>query len=330
MTGDQIIYTYARFLGVLPTPGEIKHAAEHVSELVKHNCYLQVDARIFSEPKGTRRNLLIYSSCHAEQLCTYLNKYRGDVLDGFYLHIFFSHRAALNAPGSNNRLVHAVFSAADLIIWNDLALEKFGAYSTDVLGKHCKTDVKIVSFVPPSCACWWPLTEHHNEGSVIAYLEAGKTVEQITVIFLAGYFNYDYEARFKSQIERLQYREAHRDVKISAYIMRHYRTHRQFLTYNHMSFHLASYIAEEALGCLGFRQNNEDHSLNVGWNEAQFGNSYPDHQSMWDFYKFEYPMDLARERGGPDLYYPTVIREAAARWEARSRQPVFDDKSNDY
>jgi hypothetical protein len=174
------------------------------------------------------------------------------------------------------------------------------------------------------------VTEHHNEDSVVAYLEAGKTVEEITAIFLSGNFDYDYESRFKSQIDRLRYREAHRDVKISAYIMHHYVSHRMFLTYNHMSFHLASFITEECLGYLGFKQKNEDHSLTVGWNEAQFGNSYPDHQSMWNFFKFEYPMDLARERGGPEVYYPTVIREAAQRWEARNRQPIFDDKSNDY
>ncbi len=329
MTGEQIIYAYARFLASQPTPGEIIHAAQNCTTDTKHNCYLQLDPRIFSEPIGKRKNLLVYSSCHAEQICVYLNAYRQDVMDQCYLHMFFSHRATLGAPESNNRLVHSIFGAADYIIWNDLA-ENFGCFSTAVLGKHCKTGVQIVSFVPPSCACFWPICEHHGEIGVVDYLDAGCNVNEIIERFLAGKFNYQYESRFQSQIDRLRYREAHRDVKISSYVLRHLKTHRMFFTYNHPSFHLIAYIVENCLGYLGFKELPEEHSLEVPQNLAAFGNHYPDHSSSFNFFSFAYPMDFARERGGANIYYPTVINEAAARWEGRNRMSVEDNMQNDY
>jgi hypothetical protein len=329
MTADHITALYRWFLGVTPTKEEMLHAAVHVTTDTKHNCYLQVDKRMFNEKEPARKHLLVYSSCHCEQIGVYLEKYRPDVLDDCYLHMLFTHRMDCNREVSNNRLVWSMFANADLIIWNVLDA-KFGQRSTEVLGKHCKPDVKIVSFVPPSCACWWPVTEFHGEQPVESAVDEGQSLDEIIANFSAGKLNYHYSYRFESQIARLAHRECNRDVGLSDYVMRHYKTHRMFFTFNHPSFHVISYLADQCLGKLGFKMLGEGHSLTVGVNEANMGNHYPDHPSMWEFYGFEYPMDLARERGGWQLYYPQVIREAANRYAARNHQPAYDDLESDY
>lgn len=329
MTGEQIIYAYARFLGVLPTPGEIIHAGEHFTVEGRHNCYLQLDSRIFSEPNGKRKNLLVYSSCHGEQIDCYLRKYRQDVLDQCYLHILYSHRMALNRETSNNRFMQSLFANADFLIYNVLS-EKFGVFSTNVLLKHMKSDLKLCSFVPPSCACWWVLTEHYGEEPVQMAIDEGLKVEEIVALYKASTLDWKFQYRFQTQIDRLRHRERLRDVPLSAYVMRHYKTHRMFFTYNHPSFHVIAYLTDECLGHLGFKQLGEDHSLSVGQNEAKMGNHYPDHSAMWEFYKFEFPMEFQHERGGADAYYPQVIHDIAARYEARQRKPAFIDENDDY
>lgn len=330
MTGEQIIYAYARFLAVQPTPGEIIHAGQYVATEIKHNtAYLQFDPRIFSEPKGKRKNLFVYSSCHCEQIAHYLTHYRQDVLDGYYLHYLMTHRMALTRPASDNRLIKAMFANADLVIWNVLG-SKFQEQSTEVLGKHLKPEARVVSFVPPCFAAFWPIAEFFGEEGVVAYLEAGKNVEEIIELFRSGRFDCKFELRFKDQIERLAFREADRDVKLSAFIQRNYVNHKLFLTVNHPAYPTVAYIVENCLGYLGFKEKGEAHCLAREVNEAEFGAHLPETNYEFAYYGFKYPLRYPKERGGADAYYTALIKDAAARWKARGGGLHYTDKADDY
>lgn len=243
--------------------------------------------------------------------------------------MLITHRMAMNRDTSDNRLVHAVMGNADFLIYNVLS-EKFGVFSTNVLLKHMKSDLKLCSFVPPSCACWWPVTEHYGEEPVQMAIDEGLKVEEIVALYKAGTLDWKFQYRFQTQIDGLRHRERLRDVQLSAYVMRHYKMHRMFFTYNHPSFHVIAYLTDECLGHLGFKQLGEDHSLAVGQNEAKMGNHYPDHTAMWEFYKFSFPMEFQHERGGADAYYPQVIRDIAARYEARQKKAAYVDPEDDY
>ncbi len=329
VTADQTTQAYARFLGVLPTPAEVLHAGEHFSVEGRHNCYLQLDSRMFTEPKGTRKNLLVYSSCHCEQIDVYLRKYRQDVLEKCYLHMLFTHRQALNRPHSNNRFVWSLFSEADLVIWNVLG-PKFNEQSTDVLGKHLQADAKVVSFVPPCFAAFFAVAEFFGEEGVIEYLVAGRTVENIIALFRDGQFECQFKWRFKDQIDRLAFRERERDVKLSAFVQRHFKQHKLFLTVNHPAFPTLAYLVDECLGILGFKQLGEDHSISREVNEANFGAHLPETHYEFEYFGFTYPLRFQNERGGVDAYYSALISDTAARWKARGGVPAFNDPNDDY
>lgn len=329
MTGEQVIYVFARFLGVMPTPGEIIHHANNTSSSAKHDRYLQLDPRIFSEPKGKRKNLLIYTSCHAEQITHYMVNYRQDVLDECYLHCLFTHRMSENREASNNRLVWSMFNAADLIIWNVLG-EKFAHQSTDVLGKHCKSDVKIASFVAPCFAAFWPVAEWFGEEGVVACLEAGMTDDEILSQFRSGKFDPKFEMRFGDQIERLAYRERERDVKLSEFIKRRHKNWKLFFTTNHPTFNTIAYLTDNSLGYLGFKELGEDHSLARDVNEAGFGGHYAETHYEFAHYGFTYPIRFPNDRGGMDACYSQMIRDASARWKARGGGLHYTDRSDDY
>ena len=329
MTGEQIIYAYARFLASQPTPGEIIHAAQNCTTDTKHNCYLQLDPRIFSEPRGKRKNLLVYSSCHCEQITDYLTRYRQDVLDRYYLHCLMTHRMSLARPESNNRLVHAMFAEADAVIWNVLG-PKFEEQSTDVLGKYLKADAQVVSFVPPCFAAFWPIAEFFGEEGVVEYLVAERTAEDIIAIFRSGRFECQFAWRFKDQIERLAFREKDRDVKLSAFVSRNYINHKLFLTVNHPTYPTVAYIVESCLGYLGFKELGEDHCLAREVNECGFGAHLPETDYEFRHYGFKYPLRFPNERGGADAYYTALIRDAALRWKARGGGLHYTSKEDDY
>jgi len=249
------------------------------------------------------------------------------VLERYNLSMVLSHRLQLGRPDTNNSNVHKAFAEADAIICNILS-DKFQEFSTNVLFKNCKPDCNIVSFVPPCCACWWPVAPYWGEEGVVWSMGLGISEEEMIKMFLNGSFYCEFPIRFKDQIDRLAFRERNRDVKISDFIKRHYKDFKMFFTINHPTFNLVAYIVDCCLAELGFKQLGEEHSLSLPVNHAGFGNHYPETDYEWDFYGFRYPKRYTNELGGPNVFYPHLIGEVITR---RMMEPVrFCDPEDDY
>lgn len=236
---------------------------------------------------------------------------------------------ALTRPASDNRLVKAMFSNADLVIWNVLG-SKFQEQSTEVLGKHLQSSAQVVSFVPPCFAAFWVAAEFFGEEGIVAYLEAGLSPDEIIAKYRDGSFNARFELRFKDQIDRLAFREAERDVKLSAFILRNYVGTKLFLTVNHPSYPTVAYIVDQCLGYFGFKELGEEHCLAREVNECEFGAHLPETHFEFDHYGFKYPLRYPKERGGADAYYTALIKDAAARWKARGGGLHYTDRADDY
>lgn len=321
---DQFIHqVFHKFVGDNPTDEELRHFRVHMGHINKEDRYLQLNTT------GTgRRWLLIYTSCHAEQIAKYIQDFRPDVTDQLDIILLFTHRMQLTGPSANNRLVWALFSKSDFVIANVLS-HKFGVFSTDALFPHCRPDCRIVSFVPPCCACWWPVASHFGEEPVAAYMDQGLSAEAMTERFRAGTFDSLFAYRYKDQIERLAFRERNRDVKISDFIVRRHKAHKMFFTTNHPTFNLIAYITDECLSRIGFKLHGEDHALSLPVNHAGFGNHWPESDYEWAFYGFEYLKRFDQDYGGPNAYYSALIQRTVERRKALT-VAEYNDSEDDY
>lgn len=312
-----------------PTEVEIDHAVEFWGPAGRDGGYYWPDERVLG-PFAANKFLLLYSSCHCEQILTYLKRYRQDVLAEYNVHVLMTHRLQLDPVATNNRLTWSCFKNADLIIWTRLP-EKFGAFSTVQLEKHCKPSCKTVDFTPPTFASFWPVAEFFGEEAVQEYMLAGKTADEMVELFKAGHFDCHFRSRWPEQCQALEYRERNREVKILEYMKRHFRTHKMLFTTNHPGGHLVGWIVDESLGRLGFKQLGEEHTLlEVPTSLHGFGeHHFPETDYEFSFYKFIYPKQFTSWGGGPEQYYENLIRKTLER-RSKLKKPEVIDREADY
>ena len=297
-------HLYHRFLGRNPTETEL-------DDLVKYGLgyggYIWEDPRLRSQSSDVPI-LLLFSSCHCEQILQYLKLYRPDILESHSVNILFTHRLLLHRGHFNLDLIHAIFGHADKVLTNNMNL-KFQELSTVALLPHCKPTCRIVTFVPPSFAALWPVVRYFGEEPVAKAKLEGKSLGDLIREFHEGTLDCMFGQRYAQQIERLVECEKNCDVGISDFMKRNLKTHRLFFTSNHMTGHVAAHITNKALGWMGFRMDAEDHALSLPTNFANFTNHWPEEKYAWDYFQFQYPMRYTEDWGGSSAFYPAVIQE---------------------
>lgn len=318
MTDEQVIHLYQRFLGQDPTADEVA--------AISKRCNQDGDSFFFIDPRALagesrKPTIAVYTSCHANQLRDYLNAWRPDITETHHVHYILTHQLQLDYKEDHARILHGIFADADYIFCNWLAIDKFGWFATENLIGAKKATVRLVTFVPPCFSAFWPVAEFFGEDPVHKYLDKGYSVDEIIEIYKNGQFDPLFNQRFSSQIEGLRLRERERDVKLSDFILRNYKTHKIFFTTNHPSFHVIGYFAEALLHKAGFEARSEFHSLALPVNGGHMGNHWPETDYEFTHYRFTYPKTLQGERGGAEVYYPQVIREIAERRLKRANQP---------
>lgn len=256
--------------------------------------------------------LLMYTSCHAEQFLSYLRQYRPEWLRQFHFVILFTHRLLLHRGFFSLEFIHGIFKHADLVFTNPMN-PKFEELSTVPLLPLCKPTCKIVTFVPPSVAAFWPVVEAFGEEPAAKMMMDGLTVDEAVKQFSDGKMDCMFDYRYQSQMERLKRREQDCDVAISGFIDAHLKTHKMFFTANHPTFHLAAYIMEMGLRKFGFEHKPDDWLLGLPINGAGFSNHYPETHYEWGHYGFQYPRRWENEWGGAANFYSGIIRKCYER-----------------
>lgn len=306
---DQLAsHIYHLFLGRNPNE---KERSDLSSLGLGHDGYLWHDERTLQNFDQNKPILLMYTSCHAEQFMAYLRAHRPEIIQEHYVFVLFTHRLLLHRGSFNIDLIHAIFNRADLLITNPMNV-KFEELSTIPLLPHRKTGCKTVTFVPPSVAAFWPVAEYFGEEPVADAMLQGVLVDETVQRFLDGKLECLFDYRYKSQMERLKLRERDCNVGISAFIDANLKAHKLFFTSNHPTFHLVAYMMEEMLGYLGFFPK-PDAWQQVPTNGADFHNHFPETAYEWNHFGFQYPRRWEKEWGGPNKFYPDVIRKAYAR-----------------
>lgn len=301
-------HLFHRFLGRNPTDQE---KADLVQYGLGWDGYCVPDDRLFSQPANVPM-LLLYSSCHCEQMLVYLKKYRPEVIDQYSVFILYTHRLLLRRGHFNLELIHAMFGQADAIITNPMNV-KFEELSTIPLLKQISPKCKVVTFVPPSVSAFWPVVPAYGEEAVANGLLAGKTAEEMVQEFLAGTFECLFAQRYVRQLDRLIRREEDCHIPISGFIDKYGQSQKTFFTSNHPTFPIIGHITNQALSILGYGLALQDDILSLPVNGARFTNHFPETRYEWEFFGFTYPRQFEKDWGGPNVFYPNVIREAAAK-----------------
>lgn len=302
-------HLYHRFLGRNGTDKEIE---DLVTYGLGYGGYYWPDARLRSQPSDVPM-LWIYSSCHAEQILTYLKDYRPDVMDRFSVNAAFTHRLLLHRGHFNLDLLQAIFGHSDKLLCN-LMSAKFEELSTTALLPSMKPFGQVVSFVPPSFSAFFPVTKYYGEEPVARGLLDGKTVGQLIREFHEGTFDCLFQDRYVRQIDRLKAREGDHDIGLTELIGNHHKTHKMFFCDNHPTFHVITHITDAALIRFGLKGHDDpEHALKVPVNGGNFSNHFPETDYERKFYGFTYPKQFTEDWGGASAFYPGVIEDIAKR-----------------
>lgn len=301
-------HLFHRFLGRNPSDQEHADMVQYGLDNGGIDGYFWPDEKLRSQPANVPI-LLLYSSCHCEQILCYLKAYRPDVLEACSVNILFTHRLLLRRGFFSLEWVQALFGHADKLLCN-LMSPKFQELSTVNLLPSCKVACKVVSFVPPSFAALWPVVRHFGEEPVAKGLLAGKSAADMIAEFHVGTLDCMFGDRYEQQMARLRKKEETCDVRITDFMERHLKTTKLYFCSNHPSYNLIAHITNKSLGWLGFSMKEDAHALAVPTNGANFHNHWPESNLEWEHYGFEYPQRYTADWGGASKFYPAVIEES--------------------
>ncbi len=315
MTGPLFINeVWQKFFAREPTSTEIEVFVKRCEQ--NEHSWCRIDDRIFTDTVWKRPHLVIYSSCHVNQIMIYLEEYRRDVLDKYYVSAVLCHQLQLDCKPEQRELFDRIFATAEVVFCNVLP-DKFGWTATSTFLKNCRPDTKVISFVPPTCAAFWPVCTPFGEDGVISHMRDGLNANGIIDLFRKGAFRPCFEKRFEEQLSNLALRETPRDVKLSDFYRRRHKTHKVQFTFNHATFHVISYIVEQFLKCLGgIEARDEDWCLSLPTNGARMGSHFPESSYEFDYYNFAYPMRYLDDRGGTAAFYANEIRQSYTKQRA--------------
>lgn len=319
-----ILESFARFfetfVGDYPTLEEAKHWEARCRD--DFNSWFKVDERALKREK--RPTILFFTSCHNFQIDHYLRTYRRDIIDQFHVHYLMIHQLQLDPAISVNRMVRALVASAD-IVFDNAFLPKFSPFDSTNILASAKPTMKHFSFVPPTCACWWPCVVPFGEDGVTSDMRDGLNSEQIIDLFDNGAFRPCFEKRCPEQIGNLRMREERHDVKLADFVLNHHRTHKMAFTYNHPTYHVISHLVERLLEKIGIAARVNP--LDVPTNGAEMGSHFPETEYEWQFYRFEYPQRWPEDRGGKHFYH-SQIRQSYAK-QLALKEPEYINPLDD-
>ena len=122
----------------------------------------------------------------------------------------------------------------------------------------------ILSFLKPSCkticfptiyADMWPIYEKNNKyfcgNCMDKYLTDDYTINDIIELYDTHKFDFELKSRFEKSIQYLKLKEdKYCDIKVSDFILEHYKSVKLFDTQNHPNGILGSFVANEICKCL--------------------------------------------------------------------------------
>lgn len=311
---------FETFVGDYPTMEEAKHWEARCKQ--DFHSWFKVDERTTKWSK--KPTILFFTSCHCFQIDHYLRTWRPEILDLFHVHYLMIHQLQLDPTISVNRMVRGLVASAD-IVFDNAFLPKFAPFDSGNILASAKPSLRRFSFVPPTSACWWPVVVPFGEEGVIEHMRGGLDDGQIINRFNEGTFDPQFGKRFKEQMQNLRMREDRHDVKLVDFVMRHYRTHKMWLTYNHPTYHVISHLVERMLEKIGIAARTNP--LDVPTNAAGMGSHFPETPYEWEFYRLEYPIRWTEDRGGKAFYHDQ-IRQSYAKQKAL-KEPEYINPLDD-
>ncbi len=257
-------------------------------------------------PGPRRRNLLIYSSCHAWGILRYLNQHRPDIRAQYNVSAILIHLAAED-PGARNspEFIRAVHEA-DFLLHHPLATEKWEGMRPDEIG--LKNSCVAVTMESPQASCFWPVVHGPLLGELPVRTLLGKGAEETEIIrlFDSGEMKCYFADRFTSDMARMRERDARSDLKAAEFIANHFRNTKMFFTENHPTMPVLGWMTDQFLARLGHPSQGEEAALALPLDTMEGWNHFPETEYEWEHYGLDYPRKYESYMGGKDHYHRII------------------------
>lgn len=322
MSDGLIFKFFERYVGDIPNEVERLQWERRCSRN-DFDSWFVVDERSLSGPR--KPTILVWTSCHSMQMNHYLRHYRKDFLDDFHVNYILINQLMLDPSESINRMTRGLIAHADLM-WDNNFADKFGPFSNSQMLVSAKPELRRWSFVPPTCACWWPISYPFGEDGVVYHMKQGMNANGIIDQFRRGTFNPCFPQRYATQMANLQLREKRHDVIISDFVQQHFHEVKCWSSFNHPTYHLIALIVERLIAKMNVTTLGAiSMAMSVPTNAANMGHAYPETDLEWNYYEFQYPQRYTTDRGGASVWYPDQIRQSYAKQRA-----LLDRGEKDY
>lgn len=262
--------------------------------------------------------MLIYASCHGRTLMDYFRT-RPDIMSAYNiirLETSVMLPAILNKtdPGLHNRKsIVDTFQMADVVVTYNMGA-RHGQLALDVIGKHIRSDAKVITFVAPNVSCFCVFGYGYTSNiPVMDALDKGKSPEQVWSDFQNGSFDPMFPMRWRLELGRLADKESYHDIGLVQFIMRNHKKVKLWLAPAHPSMIPMAFVGNEVAAKLGMAREPEEKILAMDYMLGAI-RGQPETQYEFNYYKFEYPMRHAEDAGGMN-YYRLVFDTMVAHWK---------------
>lgn len=271
-----------------------------------------------------KKNLVLYTSCHAIQLAMYFDRYAkvGHLFNivSLLVHRFLQeHVDPVRTELSRRLIKNACLVMSHPFIGQYEPMNM--SYYPDVAGRlHAL-------FPPPNNAAFWPVVQHFGEGGVRYALNNGQTVSSIISDFREGRFQPLFHNRYHKQRERLLTRERDTAIKIVDFMDAYHKRCKLWFTDNHPTFNMMAWIGSRAIAMLGMKPDDEKTCSAYPSDAASSWNAFPETNYEFSYYGFTYPKRYTNVWNGEALY-EDWIKAIAGRWKPNEDHDKQDGLSS--
>lgn len=234
-----------------------------------------------------KKRCLIYANCQGNALGHFLKSI--PVFDSTYQMTYWTNYVMIQ---NKENIPIDLLKNVDLFIYQPIR-DAHGVYST----RH------FLNLLPERCICisfpyifndaLWPLFRKDddvvNKETITDLLAKGASTFDLIIAFLTLKIDFRFKMRFDKTMQILAEKEKETDVKVSQYILEHYKSEKLFLTFNHPTSSLLIHCADQILKHLQMPAISKKTQLHP--NAANLAGHYPQSPYERSFYQFEYQDD---------------------------------------
>lgn len=230
-----------------------------------------------------KQSCVIFSNGQGLGLQHFLKK-SSDFLN-YYNVLFLSN---YKSEWQEQKLPSELLKKATIVIYQDIHNNDLHLKLQDI-SKYIQNTNRLISFPNIYFSGLWPFFEEGENivcgEEIIEAINKGEGFKSLIQRFCSLSIYFDFEKRFSNSKQRLIHNEINTDIKISDFILKNIHDKKLFLTQNHPTSIVFSYLTNQLLSFMDLPSISCDHS---SINEANLPGYWPISPYDSNYYNFSY------------------------------------------